>query len=162
MTQMFCLELHPHTDTGFYFSYTHVWDQISGIHIKLEEEKTVITPSDEITDQGQTPDTGRPPFTLVRDNFSQGSASFGRLAVQTTLVHCPSLNYQMNRKSSCWFSANPSHVLQPKPAELLFASMVTCRVLEIGCDSDTPVLPPYPLSVQNTSTTSGPMNRSCP
>ena len=115
MTQMFSSRIALHTDTGFYFSYTFLGSNFSFFHYQIRRRKKVIisTPSDdEVTEQGQTPEVWRPPIhaRVVWEKFSRRShISVG--LVPTTLVHCPSLNYQMNRESSCWFLANPSPVL---------------------------------------------------
>ena len=163
MTQMFLSRIALPTDIGFYFSYTHVLgSNFVFFHYQIRRRKKSFHPFwCEIHDQGQTPDAWRPPIHARVRKIQSALASFGRLTVQTTLVHCPSLNYQMNRESSNWFLANPSPVLFP--VELLFASM---GPVECSRARPTPMFgaarelttPP----TQNPSTPSGPLNRSCP
>ena len=63
MTQMFRLESHlPLTQASILATHMFGIKFQEFSIIKLEEERTVSTPSDEITEQGQTPETWRPPI----------------------------------------------------------------------------------------------------
>ena len=125
-SDVFVWNCAPHWK-GFFFSYTCLGSNSVFFHC--------FHPFwCEIHEQGQTPDTWRPLIHARLRKIQSALASFGRLAVQTTLAHCPSLNYQMTQESSNWILANPSPVLfDLSSSGTLVCEHWACRVLGMGC-----------------------------